>query len=77
MDIILPKKNGFEVLKELKASAETKAIPVIVLTNLSQMGDIGKIMELGGDDLSGEKRPEFERYFGDVVEKTLGGAAKL
>jgi len=47
LDLILPKKNGFEVLKELKADQETAAIPVVVLTNLSEMGDIGKVLEYG------------------------------
>ena len=47
LDLILPKKNGFEVLKELKSDPVTKEIPVIVLTNLSGMDDVGKILELG------------------------------
>lgn len=34
LDIILPKKNGIDVLKELKQDAATMSIPVIVLTNL-------------------------------------------
>lgn len=34
LDILLPGINGFEVLKRLKANTKTKAIPVIVLTNL-------------------------------------------
>lgn len=34
LDILLPGINGFEVLRRLKASAKTKDIPVIVLTNL-------------------------------------------
>ena len=34
LDILLPGINGFEVLRKLKASAKTKDIPVIVLTNL-------------------------------------------
>lgn len=34
LDIMLPKLNGFAVLKELKANRGTAAIPVIVLTNL-------------------------------------------
>ena len=34
LDILLPEMNGFEVLRELKKSARTRSIPVIVLTNL-------------------------------------------
>ena len=47
LDLILPKLNGFEVLKELKGNPETKEIPVIILTNLERMSDIDKALELG------------------------------
>ena len=47
LDLVLPKLNGFEVLKALKADEATKAIPVIVLTNLEQMEDIQKAIDLG------------------------------
>ena len=47
LDLILPKKDGFEVLKELKADEKTKDIPVIVLTNLEGIGDVEKAIELG------------------------------
>ena len=47
LDLILPKKDGFEVLKELKADPNTKEIPVVVLTNLEGMEDINKVLELG------------------------------
>lgn len=47
LDLILPKMNGFDVLKELKIDRETKDIPVIVLTNLESMADIDKVIELG------------------------------
>jgi len=46
-DIILPKKDGFAVLKSLKEDSETKDIPVILLTNLGQEDDVKKGMELG------------------------------
>ena len=47
LDLILPKKDGFEVLKELKADEKTKDIPVIVLTNLEGIGDVEKALSLG------------------------------
>ncbi|MFA6183866.1 MAG: response regulator [Parcubacteria group bacterium] len=47
LDIILPKKNGFEVLKEVKDNNDTSDIPVILLTNLGSLDDIEKALELG------------------------------
>ena len=47
LDIILPKKDGFEVLKELKENEKTKAIPVVLTTNLSDPKDIQKALDLG------------------------------
>lgn len=47
LDLILPRKDGFEVLKSLKAEDSTKDIPVIILTNLEGSADIEKALELG------------------------------
>ena len=47
LDLILPKINGFDVLKELKAADGTKHIPVIVLTNLESPEDIQKALFSG------------------------------
>ncbi len=47
LDLVLPKINGFEVLKKLKEDPETKKIPVIILTNLERMSDIDKALESG------------------------------
>lgn len=47
LDLILPKKDGFDVLKELKADDKTKDIPVIVLTNLGGTADVEKALEMG------------------------------
>ena len=47
LDLILPKINGFDVLKQLKAEKETKNIPVIVLTNLEGITDIDRATSLG------------------------------
>ena len=50
LDIIMPKVDGFAALKELKALPETKAMPVILLTNLGQEEDVEKGRKLGADD---------------------------
>ena len=47
LDIVLPKKSGFDVLRDLKNDEKTKSVPVIVLTNLSQMDDVSKMMDMG------------------------------
>ncbi len=47
LDIILPKKDGYEVLTELKSEAGTKSIPVILLTNLESPEDIDRAFEKG------------------------------
>lgn len=50
LDIVLPKKSGFDVLKEVKAHAATKDVPVILLTNLGQKEDVEKGLKLGALD---------------------------
>ena len=47
LDLILPKRSGFEVLEELKKDEATKEIPVIVLTNLEGAGDIDRVLAAG------------------------------
>ena len=47
LDLILPKKNGFEVLKGLNEDPETADIKVMILTNLEGSKDIEKALELG------------------------------
>ena len=47
LDIILPKMDGFEVLKELKKDKSVSEIPIIILTNLSDMSDVQKTLDLG------------------------------
>lgn len=47
LDLILPKKDGFEVLRELKQDENTKRIPIIILTNLEGGTDVEKVLSLG------------------------------
>lgn len=68
LDLILPKVNGFEVLKQLKAVDETKDIPVIVLTNLEGMQDIDKAIGLGATTYLVKTQYEIEEVLGKIRE---------
>ena len=50
LDVLLPKMSGLDVLRVLKADPETKAIPVLVLSNSSRPQDVGELMALGAVD---------------------------
>lgn len=50
LDIMMPKKDGFEVLKELKGNDKFKHIPVIITSNLGQVEDKEKAKSLGATD---------------------------
>lgn len=65
LDIMMPKVNGFDVLKELKANADLKDIPVIILTALIQDVDRDQGKKLGAVDyiIKSETMP------GEVIAK--------
>jgi DNA-binding response OmpR family regulator len=47
LDLILPKKNGFEVLETIKQDPQLEKIPVIIISNLGQPSDIERGKSLG------------------------------
>lgn len=47
LDLIMPKLDGFQVLEQLKKDSETKAIPVLILSNLGQKEDVERCIALG------------------------------
>ena len=50
LDILMPKIDGYEMLKALKGSSKTKNIPVVIFSNLSQREEIEKGLKLGAKD---------------------------
>jgi len=50
LDLILPNVDGKEVLRQLKADADTKDIPVIILSNLSAEAEQRELYALGAAD---------------------------
>lgn len=68
LDVMMPKINGFDVLKQLKEDPETKDIPVIILTALIQDVDRMQGKKLGAADyiVKSETMP------GEVIAKIKG-----
>ena len=50
LDIVLPKKDGFEILEGLRQDERTKGLPIILLTNLGKKPDVERGVKLGADD---------------------------
>lgn len=49
LDLNLPRKDGFEVLEEIKKDSSLKRIPVMVLTSSSSMRDVNNAYDLGAN----------------------------
>ncbi len=47
LDLILPKKSGFEVLEKTSVDPQLKDMPIIIISNLGQTSDIQRGKELG------------------------------
>lgn len=50
LDIILPSKNGLEILQDLKEDVETKNYKVVMLTNFGSDDNIKKAIDMGAED---------------------------
>ena len=70
LDLILPNFDGFEILKKIRETEETKKTPVIVFSNLSEEKDVKKSQELGATDFLVKSNFTLEELIGHL-EKIL------
>lgn len=66
LDIIMPQKNGFEVLEELQKSGLSAKIPVIVHSNLAQEADKERALSLGAKEYILKDETTFDSMFETV-----------
>jgi CheY-like chemotaxis protein len=67
LDIMLPGTDGYEMCRQLKASPETKDIPIIFLTARTQVKDVIRGIRAGVDDYI-TKPYEFDELFCQMIK---------
>lgn len=50
LDIMMPRMSGYEVCRKLKSDPRSRDVPVLMVTALTEMGDIERAVESGTDD---------------------------
>ncbi len=50
LDVMMPKMNGFEVCRQLKSDPKSSKIMILMVTALSELGDIERAVAAGTDD---------------------------
>lgn len=73
LDLMLPQKNGFEVLEALKKDAATAAIPVIIMSNLEGAGDVDRALALGATTFLVKMNYKLDDVVAKIKE-AIGGA---
>lgn len=68
LDIIMPIKDGFEVLEELSQNDQTKNIPVLVFSTLGQEKDVEKALSLGAKGYVNKSFFDFDTLFKRIME---------
>jgi len=82
LDVMMPKISGFEVCKRVKNNPQTAQIPIIMVTALSEMGDIERAINSGTDDFLSKPVNKWElltrvrtmlklKHLTDQLERTL------
>ena len=50
LDVMMPKRSGFEVCEQIKADPEKRGIMILMVTALNELGDIERAVRAGTDD---------------------------
>ncbi|PXA98883.1 two-component system response regulator [Nostoc sp. 3335mG] len=70
LDVMLPKRSGFDVLKHLRSEPDTEALPVLILTAKGQQQDRRIAEELGANGFV--TKPYSNAEVVGAVRKLLG-----
>ncbi len=73
LDVMMPGKDGWDILKEIKKTEKTKNIPIAMLTVRASDNSAKKSLEYGADDHI--NKPYAINEFIEQVKRLLGNAA--
>jgi DNA-binding response OmpR family regulator len=73
LDVMLPKVDGFEALRRIRADARTRALPVIMVTGFTRDKDVARGRSLGANDYI--VKPLAEIDFLERVKRAINPAA--
>jgi len=68
LDLIMPKKDGFEVLQAMTANGLIEKVPVLVFSTLGQEKDVTKATQLGAKGYVNKSFFDFDRLLEKIVE---------
>jgi len=88
LDIMMPQMSGFEVCRRLKKDPNTQDIPIIMVTALSEFGDIERGIDSGTDDFVSKPVNRLEllarvktmlklKHLSDKLERTLAYLSEI
>ena len=88
LDVMMPKMSGFEVCKRIKSDPKICDIPVIMVTALSEFGDIERAIDSGTDDFLSKPVNKLElltriktmlklKHLSDKLERTLAYLSEI
>ncbi len=88
LDVMMPQISGFEVCKQIKNNPATAHIPVIMVTALSEIGDIERAIDSGTDDFLSKPVNKWElltrvrtmlklKHLEDKLERTLAYLSEI
>jgi len=88
LDVMMPKMSGFEVCRRLKNDPATESIPIIMVTALSEIGDIERAINSGTDDFLSKPVNKWElvtrvrtmlklKHLTDKLERTLAYLSEI
>lgn len=88
LDVMMPRMSGFEVCRRLKADPNTTDIPIIMVTALSELGDIERAIDSGTDDFLSKPVNKLElltrvktmlklKHLTDKLERTLAYLSEM